>query len=63
MKPSQDKNRKFNLSKQTIQPLDNSKLAAIKAGEAEAHTTTVALSITVAGATTIFCVAVCAATI
>lgn len=66
MKPNQTKNRKFNLSKQTIQPLDNSKMAAIKAGyaalEAE-HTTTIVLSVTVVEATTVLCVGICAATI
>lgn len=64
MKPNQDKNRKFNLNKQTVQTLDNSKLAAINAGNAEeAGTTTVILSITTAGASTWLCVSVCAITI
>jgi hypothetical protein len=65
MKPNQDKNRKFNLNKQTVQTLDNSKLAAIKAGNADEaeHTTTVILSVTTAGASTWLCVGICAITI
>ncbi len=48
MKPNQDKSRKLNLNKQSIQKLDNKKLVNMYAGErpqaVEAGTTTVALS-------------------
>ncbi len=48
MKPNQDKNRKLNLNKQTIQKLDSKKLSNVYAGQAqaaEAGTTSIAVSI------------------